>query len=212
MKRKLFVAILASALVIGITACGTDSPGKTDSTNGKNNSQTTVENEGSPNKRAERPEAEIDAPYTVEKKVRKAGDIDWSEVVDAEIGEEVEFQIEYNNTSTETQNNVMIRDVLPGNLEYVPNTTLLYNYSTKGQWAVLTPDGDIVTRGVNIDSYVGSADGQNGGNAFIRIKAKVVDNDLDCGENFIYNWGQASYGGTVIESSSVVIVQKPEQK
>lgn len=211
MKQKLFVAILASALVLGITACGTDSPEKTDSTNGKNNSQTTVENEGALNKRAEQPETEIDAPYTVEKKVRKLGDEEWSEVVDAEIGEEVEFQIEYNNTSTETQNDVMIRDILPGNLEYVPNTTLLYNYSTKGQWAVLTPDGDIVTRGVNIGGYVGSADGQNGGNAFIRFKAKVVDTSLDCGENFIYNWGQATVDNDLIENPSVVIVQKTEQ-
>ena len=211
MKQKLFVAILASALVLGITACGTDSPEKTDSTNGKNNSQTTVENEGALNKRAEQPETEIDAPYTVEKKVRKLGDEEWSEVVDAEIGEEVEFQIEYNNTSTETQNDVMIRDILPGNLEYVPNTTLLYNYSTKGQWAVLTPDGDIVTRGVNIGGYVGSADGQNGGNAFIRFKAKVVDTSLDCGENFIYNWGQATVDNDLIENPSVVIDQKTEQ-
>lgn len=211
MKQKLFVAILASTLVLGITACGTDSPGKTDSANGKNNSQTTVENEGSPNKRAERPEAEIDAPYTVEKKVRKLGDKEWSEVVDAEIGDQVEFQIEYNNTSTETQNDVMIRDVLPGNLKYVPGTTKLYN-ANHLNWASVTPDGDIVTRGINIGSYVGSADGQNGGNAFVRFTAEVVDNGLDCGENFIYNWGRASYGGTVNESSSVVIVQKPEQK
>lgn len=155
-----------------------------------------------------RVKAVFDAPYTVEKTVRKVGDTEWSEVVDAEIGEEVEFQIEYNNTSTETQNNVMIRDVLPGNLEYVPNTTILYNYSTKGQWATLTPDGDIVTRGVNIGSYVGSEDGQGGGNAFIRFKAKVVDTDLACGENFIYNWGRASYGGTVNEDSAMVRTNK----
>lgn len=181
MKQKLFVAILAAALVLGITACGTDSPEKTDSTNGKNNSQTTVENEGALNKRTEQPETEIDAPYTVEKKVRKLGDKEWSEVVDAEIGDQVEFQIEYNNTSTETQNDVMIRDVLPGNLKYVPGTTKLYN-ANHLNWASVTPDGDIVTRGINIGSYVGSADGQNGGNAFIRFTAEVVDNGLDCGD------------------------------
>lgn len=154
-----------------------------------------------------RVKAVFDAPYTVEKKVRKLGDKEWSEVVDAEIGDQVEFQIEYNNTSTETQNDVMIRDVLPGNLKYVPGTTKLYN-ANHLNWASVTPDGDIVTRGINIGSYVGSADGQNGGNAFVRFTAEVVDNGLDCGENFIYNWGRASYGGTVNEDSAMVRTNK----
>lgn len=51
MKRKLFVAILASALVLGITACGTDSPGKTDNTNGKNNSHSNVETTENPDQK-----------------------------------------------------------------------------------------------------------------------------------------------------------------
>lgn len=148
--------------------------------------------------------------YAIICKVRKLGETEWKEVVDAEIGDQVEFQIEYNNTGTETQNDVMIRDVLPGNLKYVPGTTKLYNASYP-QWATLTPDGDIVTRGVNIGSYVGSADGQNGGNAYIRFTAEVVDTDLACGENFIYNWGQATVDNDLIENPSVVIVQKPEQ-
>lgn len=53
-------------------------------------------------------------------------------------------------------------------------------------WATIKPDGDIVTRGINIGSYVGSPSGQDGGNAFIRFTAEVVDTDLDFGENFIF--------------------------
>lgn len=154
-----------------------------------------------------RVKAVYDAPYTVEKKVRKLGDKEWQEVVDAEIGDQVEFQIEYNNTSTETQDNVMIRDILPGNLKYVPGTTKLYN-ATYPEWATLSPDGDIVTRGVNIGSYLGSADGTGGGNAYVRFTAEVVDTKLDCGENFIYNWGQASYAGTLTEDSAMVRTNK----
>ena len=154
-----------------------------------------------------RVKAVFDTPYTVEKKVRKLGEKEWQEMVDAEIGDQVEFQIEYNNTSTETQTNVMIRDVLPGNLKYVPGTTKLYN-SNYPNWATLSPDGDIVTRGVNIGSYLGSPDGQNGGNAYIRFTAEVVDTDLACGENYIYNWGRASYGGTVTEDRAMVRTNK----
>ena len=147
--------------------------------------------------------------YSVISTVRRAGTKEWSKTIEAEIGDQIEFQIEYNNTSTETQTSVMIRDTLPGNLKYVANTTKLYN-SNYPNWATLTPDGDIVTRGVNIGSYLGSADGKGGGNAFVRFTAEVVDTDLACGENFIYNWGQAAVNGSLIENPSVVIVQKPE--
>lgn len=148
--------------------------------------------------------------YSVATRVRKIGATEWCKTIDAEIGDQIEFQIEYNNTGTETQDNVMIRDILPGNLKYVPGTTKLYNMNYPN-WATLTPDGDIVTRGVNIGSYLGSPDGKNGGNAFIRFTAEVVDTDLACGENFIYNWGQATVDNDLIENPSVVIVQKPEQ-
>lgn len=145
--------------------------------------------------------------YTVISKVRKLGDKEWSEVVDAEIGEQVEFQIEYNNIDEKNQDNVMIRDILPGDLKYVSGTTKLYN-ANYPNWATITPDGDIVTRGINIGSYVGSPSGQDGGNAFIRFTAEVVDTDLDFGENFIYNWGQATVGDSLVESFSVVHTSK----
>lgn len=147
--------------------------------------------------------------YGVKQKVRKLGDKTWKESINAEIGDQVEFQIEYNNASNKTQTNVMIRDVLPGNLEYVPDTTKIYNCNYPN-WAILKPDGDIVTRGVNIGSYLGNDDVRNGGNAFIRFTAKVVDTNLTYGKNFIYNWGQATVGNSLIENPSTVIVQKSE--
>lgn len=149
-------------------------------------------------------------PFAVISKVRKLGEKEWYEAVDAKIGDQVEFQIEYHNASTEEQVNVMIRDILPGNLKYVLGTTKLYNMNYP-KWAVLTPDGDILTRGVNIGSYPGSVDGQNGGNAYVRFIAEVVDTDLAYGENFIYNWGQATVNDSLIENPSIVIVQKYEQ-
>lgn len=147
-----------------------------------------------------------DDDFTVKTMSRLVGEKEWSEVVDAEIGEQVEFQIEYNNTGTETQDNVMIRDILPGNLKYVPGTTKLYNMNYPN-WATLTPDGDIVTRGVNIGSYLGSADGKNGGNAFIRFTAEVVDNNLEEGINTIENFVWVGVNDTTIEDSVKIIIQ-----
>lgn len=147
--------------------------------------------------------------YGVHQEVRKLGDKAWAGFIEAEVGDQVEFQIEYKNASDKTQTNVMIRDILPGNLEYVPKTTKIYN-SNYREGAALTPDGDIVTRGVNIGSYVGSPDGTDGGNAYIRFTAKVVDNDLGYGKDFIYNWVRASVGDSVIENPLIIIVQKSE--
>ena len=147
-----------------------------------------------------------DDDFTVKTMSRLVGEKEWSEVVDAEIGEQVEFQIEYNNTGTETQDNVMIRDILPGNLKYVPGTTKLYNMNYPN-WTTLTPDGDIVTRGVNIGSYLGSADGKNGGNAFIRFTAEVVDNNLEEGINTIENFVWVGVNDTTIEDSVKIIIQ-----
>lgn len=147
-----------------------------------------------------------DDDFTVKTMSRLVGEKEWSEVVDAEIGDQVEFQIEYNNTGTETQDNVMIRDILPGNLKYVPGTTKLYNMNYPN-WATLTPDGDIVTRGVNIGSYLGSPDGKNGGNAFIRFTAEVVDSNLEEGINTIENFVWVGVNDTTIEDSVKIIIQ-----
>lgn len=61
------------------------------------------------------------------KKVRIKGTKEWAESVEAKVGDEVEYQIEYTNLLTEQVNNVMIRDILPTNVEYVQNSTYLYN-------------------------------------------------------------------------------------
>ena len=152
--------------------------------------------------------AVYDYDVTLQTQVRKAGEKEWSDSVKAEIGDQIEFQLEFNNISTEVKTNVMIRDILPGNLKYVANTTKLYN-SNYPNWATLTPDGDIVTRGVNIGSYLGSADGKNGGNAFVRFTAEVINEDLKYGSNTLVCWGQANVGSaTHVESYAVIEVQK----
>ena len=51
----------------------------------------------------------------------------WQDSVDAEIGDEVEYQITYQNTSDSTQTDVVISDSLPANMQYVAGSTVLYN-------------------------------------------------------------------------------------
>lgn len=101
MKQKLFVAILASALVLGITACGTDSPEKTDSANGKNNSHSNVETTENPDQKISQSDSGADngggqnrQTYTMtEIDGGKLGDkITFNSITDAkETGNEIDF-------------------------------------------------------------------------------------------------------------------------
>ena len=144
--------------------------------------------------------AVYDTSYTVEKQVRKVGEKDWKESVDANIGDEVEFQIVYKNTSNNTETGVTVKDVLPKGLEYVKGTTKLYN---AGYPSGLTAEDKLTTSGLNIGSYTA------GSNAIIRFSAKVVEDSLKCGENTLTNWGQVSVNGNkVLQDSASVKTSK----
>ena len=132
------------------------------------------------------------------KTVRLKGAKEWSEMVDAKIGDEVEFQIEYRNLLNEQADNVMIRDVLPNNLEYVQDSTYLYNASH--QSGVKLDGNTVTTTGINIGSY--SPDG----NAYVRFTAKVVNNDLICGKTQLVNWAASTVNSKVTKDDASVVV------
>lgn len=149
-----------------------------------------------------RVKAVFDTNFYVDKQVRLEGTKEWSNYVNAKVGDRVEFQIEYKNTGKEgdLHENVMIRDVLPKNLRYVANTTRIWNINHTGDAVI--PDGDIVGRGVNIGSY------DPGANAFIRFTAEVVDEDLACGSNTLVNWGRATVDNVVLQDYAGVVLNK----
>ncbi|MBQ9020308.1 DUF11 domain-containing protein [Candidatus Saccharibacteria bacterium] len=138
-----------------------------------------------------------DVKFTVDKKVRMAGTKDeFAESVEAKVGDKVEYQIDFHNTSTESLKNVTIKDVLPKNAKLVAGTTVLYNS--------LVPKGqkfsDNIETGINIGDYAADAHG------FIRFTAEIVDNSLACGKNRLINWGLAgAYGKSVKDNADVLI-------
>lgn len=77
--------------------------------------------------------------FVVMQKIRLAGTKEWFASVDAKIGDIVDIQIQYKNICEVLQENVMIRDVLPSNLVYIPETTKIYN---------VTYDGSILSDGI----------------------------------------------------------------
>lgn len=143
-----------------------------------------------------------DYEFTIETKVRLAGgeDKEWKDTVEAKVGDKVEFQIAYVNTSDKQQDSVTIRDVLPANLRYIEGSSTLYN--------ALHPNGAtfdqdyLVENGVVIGNYGAHS------NAYVRFTAEVVDESLAEGSNTLVNWGRVTVGQKMIQDYACVILYK----
>jgi uncharacterized repeat protein (TIGR01451 family)/LPXTG-motif cell wall-anchored protein len=145
----------------------------------------------------------VDQPnFTIEKQVGHEGKNDWTEQITAKPGETIEYKIQYKNTSTTKQDNVIVKDTLPAGVSYVPGSLQMATSVTNGQWKS-TGDG-VTTTGTNIGSYVA------GGNAYMKFKAKIAENkDLaKCGENTLVNKAVAQTGNGTKEDTASVVVTK----
>lgn len=140
--------------------------------------------------------------YTVDMQVRPAGEADaaWQEKVAAKIGDEVEFQIAFQNLETLSVADVMAKTVLPEGLEYVDGTMMLYN-SAHPQGFTFEDGAVLFSDGINIGSY------DSNSNAYLCFRAKAVDDSLSFGENTLVNWGQIRIGSTVKQDSASVVVR-----
>lgn len=138
-----------------------------------------------------------DKNYTVDKRVRLAGSTEWSESVEAKVGDKVEFVIKYQNTTENAVENVMFRDVLPTNLKVVSDVLVTNTSHPNGN----KQTGDIQT-GINIGGYAINA------GAYITYTAEVIDNNLICGTNTLRNWGQIGVASITLQDPADVVVKK----
>lgn len=138
----------------------------------------------------------------VKQQVRVKGTTEWADTTDAKVGDEVEYNIYFQNNSNEQVNNVMIRDVLPSNVEYVKGSTKIYS-TIYPNWAKIDSD-DITTSGINIGSYKAKGD------AHVRFTAKVVNKNLTgCGAiDQLVNWASSTVNGEVAKDNTVVRVKE----
>lgn len=145
-----------------------------------------------------------DYEFSVEIKARlKDGkDKTWKDTVDAKVGDKVEFQLTYKNTSEYQQNNVKIRDVLPKNLRYVENSTKLKNSTYPNGFNIADGEPSDILHWINIGNYA------PGANARVMLTTEVADEDLAEGQNTLYNWGQAGVASTTLQDSANIIVYK----
>lgn len=124
----------------------------------------------------------------------------WYRTTEAEIGDLVECQFYYLNTSDALQENLMVRYVLPDNMEYIPGSTVLYN--SNFQKGVGLKDDTVTTSGINIGHY------KPQGNAYVRFTARVIDKSLSSGLNCLINWGAATVEGKVAKDNAQLYITK----
>lgn len=124
----------------------------------------------------------------------------WYRTTEAEVGDLVECQFFYLNTSDTLQENLMVRYILPDNMEYIPGSTVLYN--SNYQKGVGLKDDTITTSGINIGHY------KPQGNAYVRFTARVIDKSLSSGLNCLINWGAATVEGKVAKDNAQLYITK----
>lgn len=143
-----------------------------------------------------------DEEYTVDKTVRIAGSEDktWYDSIYANVGDTVEYQIHYKNTTEGTATNVTVQDNLPSNLKVASNP-ILYNTSTTSNGKTGLEVSDFTVSPTGIGDYAIN------GNAYLRFTATVVDEDLACGKNILRNWVKVSVAGkyTKLDSADIIV-------
>lgn len=142
--------------------------------------------------------------FTIQKQVRLAGTNEWSESVTAQPGATVEYQIEYKNTGTTQQNNVVLKDKLPANVSYVTGSTYLKNAANPS--AKNVSDNLATTTGINIGDYT------PGSNAFVKFSAKVnSDVAAYCGTTTLKNIARVETSNGSKEDGADVVVKSNKE-
>jgi len=141
--------------------------------------------------------------FELSKQVRLAGSTTWNETVAAKDGDTVEYQVQYKNTGSTKQNDVVLKDALPKGLTYNSKSGLIKNASNP------TPkelsDNIVTSTGVNIGNYTA------GSNAFVMYSAKVNAKDLVCGANTLKNVASIhTNNGSKSDDAKVTITKECE--
>ncbi len=143
----------------------------------------------------------VDQPnFEIQKQVSKAGQNQYAEQVTVNGNDEVDYKIEYKNTGTTQQNDVVIKDQLPTGISYEKGTTQIATSSTNG-WKPITDDA-VVAGGINLGNFI------PGGNAYVKFRAKVTDSSqlANCGVNTLINTATAeTNNGNKSDTASVVV-------
>jgi uncharacterized repeat protein (TIGR01451 family) len=144
----------------------------------------------------------VDQPnFTVQKQISTDSGKTWGKTATAQPGASVLYRVVYQNTGTNQQDNVLIRDMLPTGVSYIAGSSLIANSVTGGQYKS-TIDG-VTTTGINAGSY------QPQGNVYYKFSAKLPTADkLQCGTNTFTNTARVTTNAGYKEDTATVTIEK----
>ena len=149
-----------------------------------------------------KPQFEKSPSFEVNKTASKSGENKWSENVQMNAGDKVDYRIQYKNTGDIQNDNVVIKDVLPKGVTYVAGSTKLYS-NAPGYANGKTLNDDITKAGgINIGSFSAGASG------FVVFTATVGKENLICGTNTLVNKAMATTDYGTKEDTTNVTVNK----
>lgn len=140
----------------------------------------------------------FDSDCTVAASIRQTNDAVWKGEADVKVGDKVDIQLQYENTSDFTQNDVVARIVLPDGLRFVEGSGRLIN-SSHPDGAPL--EGDyIVSNGIAIGNYEPNASAQ------IVLTAEVTKDGLSEISNTLKSYVQIGINSFVMQDSIDITV------
>ena len=141
--------------------------------------------------------------FEILKQVSKHGEAKYQKEMTSTPGATVDYRIQYKNTGSVRQDNVVIKDTLPAGVTYIPGSTHVATSATNGQWQQISENDVVTNKGINIGSYA------PGGNAFVRFSAKVASaEELECGSNKLTNKARVETDNGDKEDEAHIIVKK----
>ncbi|MDB5184181.1 MAG: exported protein of unknown function, partial [Candidatus Saccharibacteria bacterium] len=141
------------------------------------------------------------ANFNVTKTVSKHGANNWQKSYNAQPGETVDYLIEYKNTDSAQQDNVVVKDSLPAGETLVSGSTKV---NTEAHPEGEQVNDDITSKGINVGSYA------TGGGTWVEYSATVAANDQlpACGNNTLINTAHVETDFGYKEDTANVIVNK----
>ena len=118
------------------------------------------------------------ADFNISKEIRISGQKNWSKSVNAKPGDNVDFKIEYKNTGSIIQDNVVVKDRIPYGMILNNSSVKLYNAKAPNG---ATQNDSVVQNGLNVGAY------KPNGNFAVTLSAKIRDDIKSCGPTELVN-------------------------
>lgn len=149
-----------------------------------------------------RVKAVADSGYKVEQWVRLAGSDEWETSIDnVRVGDNIEYCIGYTNISSHTEKDVIIKEILPNNVQYIAGSTTLF--TSRNTFRDFGQDL-LCTAGINIGDY------GPGANALIKFSASVMDDGISVESHALISWAQCCTENITLQDYSTINLNQVE--